>query len=336
MFRNANARRGLIAASVTSVVLLQGCATWGDVLIPRHPKSGLDSRDVVCVSVKQGDAQNSAGTIVALLAKPAISWAYDKVVSAVETEAGRYKASYSGRNSVMLYTKVSDDEASVINKIVVKRFMLEGDQKVTVGSAVDVCSQSQLAPVFRAEYDVESLYLKDVNVFEARIKPIKFTVLGTKAKALGKSWSRPWSVLANLDHRYAKVDMSVRLKLSAAVYGDDGKRTEKDVITADFPIGKINLNAEHVNANYQGNPSAWVQLPAVGTVPGSNCKFAADAKKGDKPTCTPELLFGPATIEATVSESDELGDVLSKQVTNAKEKKDKTLDDLIQKIKDKL
>lgn len=309
-----------------AAVICSGCANWGDIVTPPMANSAHANADIVCVDVSHvPTAESSAIPGISAVGESVLAWGYDALVAAGKKEAGRYSASYSGQTNATLYQRNTD---SVVvwrppASITVTRYSAQEprDTKPACGGGVKDIEvvfflESRQLNVPVAAGDKSKASPAYVKGFEYRLVPKSLSLWHTKAKAPDVSALHPWTwaILASRDLQL--IDLNIRLDLSTDVYDQNGIGGKATIASVDFPVGKIQVpNGESSTdldkTALEALASSWFKLPLPAQVPGYSCN-------NDVSVCE---AAGNLTVVASLKEANDLGDVLSKQLEDAEDKK---------------
>jgi hypothetical protein len=278
------------------IVLGSGCASAFDALVPAHPNSLKRSQEVVCVRGLPAPAdseQITAAAVPAVIASAAIGlvgFAVDQFAKALDDEATRYKATYSGRTAshlLLVERSTSTEKVSpFVARVVVARYL--GEKQCPNDLLRDSPS---MAMRFIADIELaDTQTVPGPAHFLTALKmiPAEFSVRFSKAK-----------VAASGD---GAIDMAVQVTLTTFVVDEKGAVRPTDVAKIDFPMGKVALPSGEAQTiltrdHLRHLESTWQPLPALKTpILGAAGKFKV----------------GLLNISATVIESDDLGDLIAK------------------------
>lgn len=297
------------------------CAAVGNFFVPKHSKSDYQEPELSCIYLEEIASKTEALPLLTAAASVAAGILVDRVAKAVEKEGERYKASYSARVRDKFY-KISpdmfgnDQKKRTFNTIRFVRF--QGDNLSTLtekGEKVSKSCEDLQTVMSTAENTAIAMELildvsldEDAEAYE--IKPSNLTIKKTKAKV--KSWKgyMPWSWWMWFDSSQGKVDLKASVTLSAIGKSKEGLEPV-DVIAVDIPLGKRDLNEKIINVDIKDGTSGWFIMPAVQN----------------------KLDLLPVTVSVTVSESDEIGDVIGNAAKQISENKKQITNVILDSLK---
>lgn len=244
--------RSALWFAVGSVMLLSGCASLWNELIPAHPNSNFRDSDLICLkpraapqekSMTFGIAQSLAGGAIDLLSK------------GIERESKRYSATYSARHSDHLLTKANDGKVFPrVASVVFARFT--GPLPTECPAAAEMAGHDP-AVLFEVEFEFHD---------DGVIRLVPKQVIYQRAKAKVFRWK-------------GELDISFQVALSGIATAKDDKRTLVEFAKADFPVGKIKLakKLEKTKNELDHLASGWFLLPidAAKSTPGDFAPFTA-------------------------------------------------------------
>ena len=294
------------------VLLLTGCSSILDKVIPKHKDSEVGAPDLVCVTTPGVTAESPA--ILALVAPIAIGFAVDQAVKGMEVESDRYKCSYSGRATPHLL-KVTQEKDGQPPKVEVYAHTLRISRYHGQFANSKGCPSDQTGED-RQEV-AEKIEQNKVMEFEAALKlnpskelltitPTRFLLHKTKAKV---SWF------------HSVVDVNAQITLSTFVAEDhqgQKKSQQADLAQVDFPIGKVDLSEDRSVALNQLK-SAYIALPII--------NYSSSGVSVDKPR-----LVLPVNVTMTIMESDDFGDVIAKTSKTINDNKQKIVEGALKSI----
>jgi len=291
-------RTPLIAATILIFTLTTGCAEIGNFFVPPHSHSDHDNASKTCLyltglPVSEGTATlEAAPAIAGIAASAAMGYLVDRTASAIKDESKRYQASYSARDSRDLAAVQGGSTEYLWNTLTLIRYLGDDLGKQT-------CAQiSELKEEQQPEKAVQ-LVAELVTQPAPEIKVRSLILNKTKAKVASVRWFIPWSWWMLVDRSNQRVDMKATVTLSAILQTEKGPQS-KDIISADIPLGKFKLKDNSQEIQINDASSGPFILPSLGC---SNCKG----------------LHTTATI--TISESNELGDIIAEASKKVSENK---------------
>lgn len=78
-------------------LFVPGCSFLGDVVVPPHPNSAIQSPELICLSTSH--MPKAEGLSLYDVGNSALGFVFDQVAHTIEAESKRYKATYSGLTS---------------------------------------------------------------------------------------------------------------------------------------------------------------------------------------------------------------------------------------------
>lgn len=356
-------KRLILAAAALAAVGLGGCASGGNLVVPPHVNSAWAGEDTTCIAVKHAEPPSlesfwTAGAVT--VAEMGLSWAYDSLLAMGESEAGRYSASYSGRTIVPVYRLDTDPKDNsqiyrVPTSITFYRLVppppatqfnrsncADKSNNTVFEISFKVVNQLQVLPAKPDDEDgagTKAPGKGKANVDEGkvmmyRLVPERVILKKVKAKVPVMSWWRPWTWALLLEREYGLVDLNVKVGLSANVVTTDRIVANLDIAQINFPLGKLALPKEGGQTEISADKKAalasdWFQLPTSKQLATNVCEAGQEA------TCDRSAV-GQLTVTVAVEESNDLGDVLKKELENSKDKKDGRIKKLTNQLESKL
>lgn len=339
-------RLGSILATVAA---MSGCASWGDFVAPPHDNSAWSGSETTCIKADYQSSQKESGTSAVLaISGLALEWAYDGLLQAAEIEAGRYSAAHSARLQTAIYRRATDadstspwNETETASKPKEPKFLVVSGLEYSrfaprppfENQLNDECVASgHSAAEFRLSFAIQrrsTIVESDAGKVEGlqyRLVPTSLAIQRVKAKVPDVSWWRPWTWALLAKPEYASVDINARVELNADVIRDGARKTEV-VAEVDFPFGRIELPSGDVSVSEipPGTLSAlasnWFQLPAptqLDICPKESCQHEER---------------GMLNVAITVTESNDLGVVMSKEVERSRVRKEERIESALEKLK---
>lgn len=268
-----------------------GCAAVGNFFLPPHSKSDKGDPELTCLYLEKISGGTEFAPILAAGAAAGIGFLVDRVAASVEEEASRYNASYSARARSTL---ILDTGGVKFNSLRLVRFHGE---EVSRGCK-DLQSHRRINDAIPVSYPEKALELI-ILIKSGRsgslvheLKASKITINKTKAKVREVKWFVPWSWWMLLHRREAMVDLKTTIKLSAMVQSSEGLKPV-DLIASDLKLGKFNLDKDLYDVEIKDSSSGWFAFPSV------------DSSKEQG-----KLM--PITASVSLTEADDLGDVIGK------------------------
>jgi hypothetical protein len=281
---------------------LSGCSSLGNALIPPHQNSDFRDPDLTCLTFKYSDAREEFGEeLLAQGAGAVIGWTIDQAAKVIEKEGGRYKATFSGRDSTELY-HISQDGMKIRQKLLEVRLTRYHGQEFVNGCQADI-------PADLKAFDFSA----DISINEGKnaieLRPKELVIYKTKAKVPGLSlWPHTWWRI--LDGNTGKVDYSARIVMVAVSESQAGVNQE-ELMKVDVPLGRYTLAKDPRTVKLSGVSSGWAPLPRVK-------RGAAKAVSGL-----------PISITISITEANFLGDVLADASTKVSDSKDRITNKIV-------
>lgn len=294
-----------IVALILSVTTV-GCAGLGNVVVHNHPNSLVETAGVPTLTIEEvaakcpepNDRGGKAAGGAAPFAAKAIEIAADQLISAIEKESKRYRATYSARASTMLYQRCNDGSYEQIASGFVFRRPVAGD-----GVAFELSGKLEIS--------------NEASVL--RVVPTDLRIEKTQAKV---AWFSPWPwhwpsdivlgpwQLADSDVR--KVDFNASISVETiAVQG--GTVSASRIGPYPIPLGKFAITSS----------------PIVD-------KDAKDLAPAASPYLPLPLVASPyglaANVTVSIEEANSLGDPIKDAAEKAREKRDGWVEKLIEAI----
>ncbi|HMX90931.1 MAG TPA: hypothetical protein PLY42_06180 [Nitrospira sp.] len=282
----------LVTFGILVILLSLGCAEMGNFFVPPHKKSDYGDQSKECLYLTVPPAKAEAAFPAALLATAAVGLLVDRTAAAIKKESERYKASYSARETKDLLI-MKDASTTVLNwdTLTFVRYLGKDAKNRT-------CADLKNDP--SVEKAVE--FISKVDRDKSEITAESLTLNKTKAKVASTRWFVPWSWWMLIDRSSEKVELKATVVMSAIAQTEKGSQP-KDIISADLPLGKYDLDDDVSAKPIKDVSSGPFVIPAL------ECKATP---------CT-----GPkTTVTVTLTESNDLGDILgdaSKKVTDNKQ-----------------
>ncbi|GJL65865.1 MAG: hypothetical protein NPIRA05_08360 [Nitrospirales bacterium] len=247
-----------------------------------------------------------------VLGSAVIGLVVDQMAKGIEEEASRYKASYSAKKMDTIYVRGQNSRKNILTII-----RYQGDELMTERQADPTYPNRELPKkkLSCAEIDkkpnetkktLKSVELEiEIKRDGARkayqLKPKKITLKRTKAKVKAFRWLVPWSWWMALDKSEGVIELNAKVVLTALIKDKDKIKTV-DLIAADLPLGKFNLDKDIIEVEIDDVVSDWFFIPDY------------DSKDTD---------FGnrPFIARVTLEESDDFGDILGKVAKGVSDRK---------------
>lgn len=297
----------VVTLTILAFAATVGCAELGNFFVPPHPNSDFGDPSKACLYLKgpavtkrpkpDEKGEKALPAIAGIAASAAIGYLVDRTASAIKNESNRYQSSYSARHTKNLVYIQGDQEketAYLWNTLTFVRYL--GDITRT-----KTCEELESLPTEQGQEKAFELVAMLITEPTPEIKVNSVTLHKTKAKVASLKWYIPWSWWMTFDRSSQKVDLKATVTLSTIIHKGKG-RESKDIISADLPLGKHKLT----DAVQQLTVTDVTSGPFV--LPNPECGYGC------------EDLRTTATI--TVTESNELGDVIgdaSKKLTDNKQ-----------------
>lgn len=277
--------------SVVTLTLLTfasaaGCAEVGNFFVPPHPNSDFGDPSKACLYLTpEPKPATEMPAIGGVVATAAIGYLIDRTAAAIKDEAKRYQSSYSARETNVL----GNTEAEQWKQLTFVRYL--GEKAATKKCKELDPANTELEKAVQLEAELTTGQTPEIRV-------TKLTLNKTKAKVASVRWFVPWSWWMLLDRSSQKVDLKATVVMSAIVKTDKGSQS-KDIVSADLPLGKHNLDDKNIGSALPIN----------------------DVSSG--PFVLPQSESGlRTTVTITVTESNELGDTIgdaAKKVSDNKQ-----------------
>lgn len=286
----------LVALVTIAYASTIGCAEIGNFFIPPHSSSDYGGDSKTCLYLLPKPSNNEALPAVAgIAASAAIGVLVDRTAAAIKQESTRYQASYSARATRALVSiNASGTPSYSWDTLKFVRYL---------GKSTMTCDELDSL----GDQQIKTNNLERAIQLEAKLirEPAPEIVIQTldlnkaKAKVASSRWFVPWSWWMLLDRSAEMVDLKATVTLSALVKTENGSQS-KDIVSADLPLGKHKLPVKIDNVKDVSTGPFVLPNPGCG-------KSCSD-------------LLTTATV--TITESNELGDIIgdaSKKVADNKQ-----------------
>jgi hypothetical protein len=316
-----------------SLLILSGCSTIGDAVIPPHERSLTKSGTKVCARLLTGKAETFA---LAPILSVAVDKALELSIAAIKSESKRYDATYSARDNSELLQLVHKGKSHKISQRVssfsvyylfgaaakmkcdanfIDQKEIDNKSETRIKTHSDPVKKSLKRKIRKeetlAEYERKGVAMKFEATIELstrknaiKIIPTEFMMIRSSSKVPGTRWYYPWSFWTLLAPSVQKVDVVLKTRISGIV-DDKGKRKEEMFVNMDIPFGKVDLNhgvfLKKVDLKHL--VTGWSVFPQV------------KAPKTDGP-------FLPVNLTVTFIESSDLGDVIAKGAAQLEKNQD--------------
>lgn len=303
MMRCLNGRRRITSALLPLAgFVLAGCSGLGNFVVPAHPLSSHRTKGRPTLAFLQDPPGSATRAFVPSVSQleSAVGYVVRGVERAIESESKRYRATYSARVSGNLCRATEGSPPSPTT------CWLHFERPSEVGEA-------SFSFVARLECTVGGDALRVIPE-SARFRRSKSKVAAPSFRSLWPNYwlasvvLLPWSWF---DRDLTRVDTSVRITLEAVVRGRNAL-----VGAVDLPLGKIDLSEvsddgrKFSPSELKGLASPYLALPTRGDGKG--------------------LSSLPLNVTVTVTESNDLGDVIGRAATRLAERRDDLSERLLQ------
>lgn len=317
----------LVTVFGCAILFSVGCQAVGDAFIPHHPASyvqkgcstsvALQRSKYVPIEIKNEATNKPAGKgILPFAGMPAVaSVVVDQAVKTAETEAKKYNAVYSARTSDY-FNSTNGGTNETIQTIIVER----------------KCSTNTV-------FKFAMTLVPDLTNGVFRIRPEQVVINKTASKnfapGLPREWKdlwqyAPWKWPGNiisivwwgLDDSISKVDFNVHVVIESIGFNEKHEGKNNVLCALNFPLGKRNIGDIAIGLNDIRNNMKTSQLSTIDSGfiplrdPGTNVLDKAM----------------PLNVTVTVTEGNDLGDIIGKGATELSKNKDSIVKKIVEAV----